>query len=124
MISSVSRAAIFAPDSGDKPVVVQRGGRIGDFVVQSIAPDAVTVNGPQGAKVLRVTHAGPVAGAPAGAPTGAATPGVTVPKGPLIGQGLPPPPSALPGLPDAATWNGPPDLVGVPPPPKPQPGQP
>ena len=119
VISSVSRAAIFAPDSGDKPVVVQRGGRIGDFVVRSIAPDAVLVDGPQGSTVLHVTHAEPAAaGAIAGEPAGG-----TVPAAP-VSKGLPPPPAPLPGLPSAATWNGPPELVGTPSPVKPQATQP
>lgn len=55
MVSPSGSVAIFAGRPGGKPVVVEQGGRIGAFVVGSIADGAVTVTGPDGRRVLRPT---------------------------------------------------------------------
>jgi hypothetical protein len=46
--------AIFVDGGGGKAVAVGDGGRVGSYVVQSIAEDAVVVAGPDGRVVLRI----------------------------------------------------------------------
>jgi hypothetical protein len=47
LMSSDARHAIFEPD-GSKPIVVAEGDNVGDWRVQEIAPDSVTLTGPEG----------------------------------------------------------------------------
>jgi hypothetical protein len=51
MVTATGRQAIFA-GSGDKPVILGEGARLGGFTVQSIAAGQVTVTGPNGPQVL------------------------------------------------------------------------
>lgn len=92
MLSGGQRSAIFAVEGG-KAVVVAQGGRVGGLLVQSIAPDAVTVQGPAGSQVLRLAFQDPGVAPPADAgppPVPALPGGVPAPLRPatLTGNGL------------------------------------
>ncbi len=51
-MSSDARHAIFEPD-GSKPIVVAEGDNVGDWRVQEIAADSVTLTGPEGTTRLQ-----------------------------------------------------------------------
>jgi len=55
MVHGVARSAIFAATGGGRPVVVQAGGQVGGYTVQSIDAGQVTLGGPGGSQVLRPT---------------------------------------------------------------------
>ena len=52
ILSPAGKRAIFAGTGGGKPVVVEEGARIGEYVVTSIGFDAVTITGPGGQRTL------------------------------------------------------------------------
>lgn len=100
LVSSTGRGAIFAGQP--QPLVLQEGGRLGQFTVQSIEPGQVTLRGPDGLRMLRPSFN--PAGAPApGAPTPGATAGAAPPASPF---GTPPP--TLPGARPVVGGEGPP----------------
>lgn len=79
LVHGGSRSAIFAATGSGKPAVVQVGGRVGGYVVQSIEAGQVTLAGPGGSQVLRPAFdarpQGAAAGPPGAAPaTRASTP--------------------------------------------------
>ena len=82
LMSSDARHAIFEPD-GAKPIVVAEGDNVGDWHVQEIAADSVTLTGPEGTTRLQPKFTATQAIAPgAGAATAAAdtgTPDITEP---------------------------------------------
>lgn len=53
MVDGATRSAIFAATGGGRPIVVQEGGRVGGYTVQSIDAGQVTLDGPGGSQVLR-----------------------------------------------------------------------
>jgi hypothetical protein len=53
LISHAGKTVIFAPNDGVHPIVAQEGSHIGDFIVQSIGEDGVTMIGPGGKRVLQ-----------------------------------------------------------------------
>ena len=53
LMSDDLRRAIFAPDGADKAIVVAEGENVGDWRVQEIAADSVTMVGPDGTRRLR-----------------------------------------------------------------------
>jgi hypothetical protein len=53
LLASDLKRAIFAPDGSDKPIVVSEGENVGSWRVQEIAPDSVTVTGPDGTRRIR-----------------------------------------------------------------------
>lgn len=53
LMSSDLKRAIFAPDGSDKPIVVSEGENVGSWRVQEIAPDSVTMTGPDGTRRIR-----------------------------------------------------------------------
>lgn len=89
VVTPAGRSVIFA--STPKPLVVQEGGHVGAFTVQSIESGHVTIHGPSGVQVLS-----PAFGPPGSAPE---------PGAPQLPGGLPGPPpppqgaAAIPGLP-------------------------
>lgn len=92
LLASDLKRAIFAPEGSDKPIVVAEGENVGEWRVQEIAADSVTMSGPEGTRRLRPkfaanavppTPAVPDAMAPdvpASAPPPAARPLPQVPK--------------------------------------------
>ena len=89
-ISPDQRRAIFAGGENGKPIVVQEGGSIAGFTIQTIAPGGVTVQGPSGERTVALAFdpAPPTPRADAEQPQ----------QGPQQGQppGLPPQPYPLP----------------------------
>ena len=58
MVTPAGRRAIFAgAGASDKPLALAEGGRIGAFVISRIDDGAVTVTGPDGARVIRPSFA-------------------------------------------------------------------
>jgi hypothetical protein len=53
LLSSDIKRAIFAPEGSDRPIVVAEGESVGDWRVQEIAADSVTMTGPDGTRHLR-----------------------------------------------------------------------
>jgi hypothetical protein len=53
LMSEDLKRAIFAPDGADKAIVVAEGENVGDWRVQEIAADSVTMVGPDGTRHLR-----------------------------------------------------------------------
>jgi hypothetical protein len=53
LITEGGKRAIFAPESG-KPIRAEEGGRVGQYVVQSIGAGRVTVAGPEGVRDLHL----------------------------------------------------------------------
>ncbi len=53
LVHGSSRSAIFAATGSGRPAVVQEGGRVGGYTVQSIEAGQVTLAGPGGNQVLR-----------------------------------------------------------------------
>ena len=53
LMSDDLKRAIFAPDGADKAIVVAEGENVGDWRVQEIAADSVTMVGPDGTRRLR-----------------------------------------------------------------------
>ena len=53
LVHGDSRSAIFAASGSGRPAVVQEGGRVGGYTVQSIEAGQVTLAGPSGSQVLR-----------------------------------------------------------------------
>jgi hypothetical protein len=53
LLSSDIKRAIFAPEGSDRPIVVAEGESVGDWRVQEIAADSVTMTGPDGTRRLR-----------------------------------------------------------------------
>jgi hypothetical protein len=53
LLASDLKRAIFAPEGSDKPIVVAEGENVGDWRVQEIAADSVTMSGPDGTRRLR-----------------------------------------------------------------------
>lgn len=53
LLASDVKRAIFAPDGSDKPIVVSEGESVGSWRVQEIAPDSVTMTGPDGTRRIR-----------------------------------------------------------------------
>jgi len=53
LLASDMKRAIFAPDGSDKAIVVAEGENVGDWRVQEIAADSVTMTGPDGTRRLR-----------------------------------------------------------------------
>jgi hypothetical protein len=80
LMSDDIRRAIFAPDGADKAIVVAVGESVGDWRVQEIAADSVTMVGPDGTRRLRPKFAANPAPAIPGAPD--ATPPEPVPPVP------------------------------------------
>ena len=65
LVSPYRNTAIFAGAAELKPIIAAEGGRLGDYVVEAIAPDRVTVRGPEGEKVLNLAYEGQAAAASA-----------------------------------------------------------
>jgi hypothetical protein len=57
LVSAQGRTAIFADPAGGKPIVLEEGGRLGRFTVQTIEAGQVTLAGPAGVAVLRPAFA-------------------------------------------------------------------
>jgi general secretion pathway protein N len=53
LVGPFGRSAIFASDSGGKPMVIVEGGTLGPYTVQAIEPGRVTVAGPEGVRQLQ-----------------------------------------------------------------------
>jgi hypothetical protein len=62
LVTDAGRSAIFAGSADGKPIIVQEGGRIGHYQVQSIAASQVTVSGPDGQKRLHPSFAASAGG--------------------------------------------------------------
>ena len=82
LLASDLKRAIFAPDGSDKPIVVSEGESVGSWRVQEIAPDSVTMTGPDGTRRIRPKFAAnavaptlPDTVAPAPEPAAAPAPG-------------------------------------------------
>ena len=84
LMSDDIRRAIFAPDGADKAIVVAVGESVGDWRVQEIAADSVTMVGPDGTRRLRPKFAANPAPATPGAPDATPPePAPPVPAAPL-----------------------------------------
>jgi hypothetical protein len=85
LLSSDVKRAIFAPEGSDQSIVVAEGESVGDWRVQEIAADSVTMVGPDGTRRLRPKFAAnQVPAAPGGADAAAAPePAPPAPSGPL-----------------------------------------
>jgi len=68
LITPATRLAIFAFSDTDKPVAVLEGGRVGVFVVQSIAQGQVVLVGPDGRHSLHTAFSPPNPAPPQEAP--------------------------------------------------------
>ena len=68
LVHGSSRSAIFAASGSARPVVIQEGGRVGGYTVQSIEAGQVTLVGPGGSQVLRPAFDGRPQSAAAGLP--------------------------------------------------------
>ena len=55
LISPAGKRAIFAPGIGGKPLIVAEGDSIGKWTVRAIEASAVTLSGPDGARVLHTS---------------------------------------------------------------------
>jgi hypothetical protein len=84
LLASDVKRAIFAPEGSDKPIVVSEGESVGSWRVQEIAPDSVTMAGPDGTRRIRPKFAAnavpptpPDAGVPAPEPVAPPAPGTT-----------------------------------------------
>jgi len=86
LLSSDLKRAIFAPDGSDKPIVVAEGENVGDWRVQEIAADSVTMVGPDGTRRLRPKFAANAAPATPGTPDAMAQPDASEPA-PAPGTG-------------------------------------
>jgi hypothetical protein len=53
IVSGARRIAIFAPASGDHPIVGEAGTHIGVYEVQAVEDTGVTVTGPGGSSIIR-----------------------------------------------------------------------
>jgi hypothetical protein len=53
LIGPSGRSAIFAGSAGSKPIIVREGDAVASFVVRSIEPGRVTLDGPSGRRELR-----------------------------------------------------------------------
>ena len=77
LVHGSSRSAIFAASGSGRPVVIQEGGRVGGYTVQSIEAGQVTLAGPGGNQVLRpafdARQQGAAAGVPGAGPAGRAS---------------------------------------------------
>jgi hypothetical protein len=91
LLSSDIKRAIFAPEGSDRPIVVAEGESVGDWRVQEIAADSVTMTGPDGTRRLRPKFA---------ANQAATTPGGTDAAAP---EPAPPPAAPLPQVPKRGT---------------------
>jgi hypothetical protein len=99
LMSDDLRRAIFAPDGADKAIVVAEGENVGDWRVQEIAADSVTMVGPDGTRRLRPKFAANLVPTTPGTP---GTPDATDPAPPP----QPPAPagaSPLPQIPKRGT---------------------
>jgi hypothetical protein len=56
LVGPFGRSAIFAGESGGKPVVVAVGGSLGGYTVQAIEPGHVTISGPEGVRQLQPSY--------------------------------------------------------------------
>jgi hypothetical protein len=74
LMSDDLKRAIFAPDGADKAIVVAEGENVGDWRVQEIAADSVTMVGPDGTRRLRPKFAANQAPPTPGTPDAAAQP--------------------------------------------------
>jgi hypothetical protein len=84
LMSADLRRAIFAPDGNDKTIVVAEGESVGDWRVQEIAADAVTMVGPDGTRRLKPKFAANPTPTTPGAPDVAASqPMAPAPAAPL-----------------------------------------
>jgi general secretion pathway protein N len=52
LVGAFGRNAIFAGESGGKPLVIEEGGHLGPYTVKAIEPGRVTVAGPEGERQL------------------------------------------------------------------------
>jgi hypothetical protein len=93
LLSSDIKRAIFAPEGSDRPIVVAEGESVGDWRVQEIAADSVTMTGPDGTRRLRPKFAANQATATPGGADAAAAPEPAPPA----------PASPLPQLPKRGT---------------------
>jgi hypothetical protein len=53
LVGPLGRSAIFAGAAGSKPIIVREGDAVASFVVRSIEPGRVTLEGPGGRRELR-----------------------------------------------------------------------
>jgi general secretion pathway protein N len=86
LLSSDVKRAIFAPEGSDQSIVVAEGETVGDWRVQEIAADSVTMVGPDGTRRLRPKFAANLVPATPGgvdAPAPAPEPAPPAPSGPL-----------------------------------------
>ena len=86
LLSSDVKRAIFAPEGSDQSIVVAEGENVGDWRVQEIAADSVTMVGPDGTRRLRPKFAAnQVPATPGGADAAAPAPepAPPAPSGPL-----------------------------------------
>ena len=85
LLSSNMKRAIFAPDGSDKPIVVAEGENVGDWRVQEIAADTVTMTGPDGTRRLRPKFAANAMPATPGVPDPAQSSQADLPNPPPTG---------------------------------------
>jgi general secretion pathway protein N len=86
LMASDLKRAIFAPDGSDKAIVVSEGESVGSWRVQEIAPDSVTMTGPDGTRRIRpkfAANAVPATPADVAAPMPEPAPAPAVGTGPL-----------------------------------------
>jgi hypothetical protein len=84
LLSSDIKRAIFAPEGSDRSIVVAEGENVGDWRVQEIAADSVTMVGPDGTRRLRPKFAANQTPAtPGGTDAAAPEPAPPAPSGPL-----------------------------------------
>lgn len=84
LLASDIKRAIFAPDGSEKPIVVSEGESVGSWRVQEIAPDSVTMTGPDGTRRIRPKFA---ANAVPATPPDAMVPAAEPMPGPAPGTG-------------------------------------
>lgn len=84
LLSSDIKRAIFAPEGSDRLIVVAEGESVGDWRVQEIVADSVTMTGPDGTRRLRPKFAANQTPAtPGGADAAAPDPAPQAPASPL-----------------------------------------
>jgi hypothetical protein len=86
LLSSDLKRAIFAPEGSDRPIVVAEGESVGDWRVQEIAADSVTMTGPDGTRRLKPKFAANQAPTTPGAP---GAPDAAAPEPPVPAPGAP-----------------------------------
>lgn len=99
MVGPFGRSAIFAAAEGGKPTVVNEGSNVGPYTVSNIGPGEVTVEGPEGSRVLHPVFD---PNAPRREPVAPVIPSVNSPLGQPGVPGLP----GFPGVPGVPRQRG------------------